>query len=307
MPTATPKRSKAARRPKPEANTYGLPTGEPIRKALREVFRSQRNACLKALGVSPKASKRARTGQGRNSLAFRLATKDEGVPASDPASFDFPDLGPGLLDMAKRMTPLLAVYWEQGGEELRSRIGLDPNAWSVTNPHLRRMIEQAALDFCAATNATTSLQLNEAKSKLREELTAGVVDRGESVAALTKRVNKIFDTAETWRARRIAATEASRAVHAAQEEAAKQSGIVAGWEWLLSSDACPLCHRIVAEAGKVRLGQAFAVIGDHPTYSQIRMPPGHPGCQCTAVPILTPSYGGPEDPQWSSTLDQPEA
>lgn len=229
------------------------------------------------------------------------------VPAFDPDAFDFPDFRLGNLAMSERMTPLLEVYWDDGGRNHRSRIDLDPDGWDVTNPRVRGQIERAAFDFCEATNQTTSLQLEDAVSRLREELIAGVVSRGESVASLTKRVNAIFDNAETWRARRIAATEASRAIHAGQEQAAIESGIVAGWEWLLSSDACPLCKRIAAESGKVRLGQPFAVIGDHPTYSQVRMPPGHPGCACTALEILAPEYGGPPDPQWAATLTQPEA
>jgi hypothetical protein len=237
------------------------------------------------------------------------AMKDDGDPSAllGDAFPDFPDLRLGNLAMSERMTPLLEVYWEDGGRNLRSRLDLDPDGWDVKNPHVRGQIETAAFDFCEATNATTSLQLDEAISRLRQELIAGVVTRGESVAKLTKRVNAIFDGAETHRARRIAQTEASRAVHAGQEAAARESGIVAGWEWLLSSDACPLCKRIAASAGKVRLGQPFAVLGDHPTYSQIRMPPGHPGCACTALEILTPEYGGPADPQWAATLAQPEA
>jgi SPP1 gp7 family putative phage head morphogenesis protein len=166
------------------------------------------------------------------------------------------------------------------------------------------MIRDASLEFCKATNETTSLNLAEALKRTRQELVEGIVQRGESLERLTKRVQTIFDSAETWRARRIAATESSRAVHSAQEEAAKQSGVVAGWEWLLSDDACPLCHTVARRAKQVRLGQAFAVVGDHPVYSEIRFPPLHPSCQCTVIEVLKPEYGGPENPQWAETLQQ---
>ena len=132
-----------------------------------------------------------------------------------------------------------------------------------------------------------------------------MVEKGDSVAELTKRVKKVFDGAETWRARRIAATEAARAVHAAQLQAAEDSEVVAGLEWLVSDDACPLCQKIASEARYMRLSQSFAVIGDNPHYKQIKYPPAHPSCQCAVVEVLKPEYGGPEDPPWADTLDQP--
>ena len=53
----------------------------------------------------------------------------------------------------------------------------------------------------------------------------------------------------------------------------------------------------------MKLDQPFAVIGDHPAYSSIRSPPGHPHCQCTMVPVLDID----EQPHWAETLIQPQA
>lgn len=284
-----------------ERNTHRLPTGEPIRKALRAVFREQRRQMLEALGATQ--AKYVVFVGVRSYSAKCLRLKEVGT--WNPEGFEFPTFELGDLKISERMTPLLSAIWDKAGQRFNSKLGLDPNAWEVTNPHTRRMIEESALTFCEVTNRTTSLQLDEALRRTRKELAEGVVDRGESLKQLTQRVLSVFDRADKSRARSIAASEASRAVHAAQEEAAKQSGVVAGFEWLLSDDACPLCHTVARRAKAVRLGQAFAYSGDHPVYSQVRFPPLHPSCQCTVVEVLKPEYGGPENPIWAETLVQP--
>ncbi len=268
-------------RGRPPATT--LPTGEPIRKALIPWFNRQMR---QAMGSLP-----------------TIGTE---LPATFPplANYDDP--------MSRAMTPILSAYWKESGAktlgELESRTGLDLGEWKVTNPHLRDKIHAASLSFCQATNQTTRLNLNDALDRLRRELAAGLVDHGDSLAELTKRVQGVFTDAKTWRARRIAATEASRAVHAAQLEAARQSGVVAGLEWLLSDDACPMCKQVATEANRVRLGDPFATaVGDHPEYSTVRHPPLHPNDQCTVLEVLTPEFGGPpaDDPGWKAPVVDP--
>ena len=257
-----------------EDNTYGLPKGRPIKKNLIKWFRKQKKQVLGTIETL-------------------------GVPLS------FPSLGDFDHPMGQAMTPILGAYWDEAGQKTMERLGLDPEDWRVTNPHLHQQIQTAAFQFCRETNQTTTMQLNHALAKLREEMTAGLVTEGESVAELTKRVKTVFRGAETWRARRIAQTEASRAVHAAQLEADKQSGVVAGLEWLISADACPLCQQVAAEAKRVQLGQAFAVVGDNPDYSTVRHPPLHPHCACAVTEVLKPEYGGPENPDWAAPVEQP--
>ena len=205
------------------------------------------------------------------------------------------------LEVSQRMTPLLKLTWEAAADRFAPRVGLDPDEWSVINPHTERMIGEAALAFCDSTNATTSLKLDAALEATRKALTEGVVKEGEALPALTKRIMAIFDGAEKWRARAIAQTETSRAVHAAQEAAAIASGVVTGWEWLLSADACPMCVAIYQRCPAVQLGHVFAVIGDNPHYSHIKFPPLHPHCNCAVQEVLDTD----PQPQWSDTLHQP--
>jgi hypothetical protein len=231
-----------------------------------------------------------------------LPSKDQMPPPLPVAWPDWHDYGLGALDVAQRVVPLLTLTWEQAAAKFAPRVGLDPDEWSVVNPHTEQAIWDAALAFAESTNATTSDELHDALERTRAALVEGVVEHGEALPALTKRVNAIFEGAETWRARRIAWTETSRAVHAAQVEAARRSGVVTGWRWLASADACSLCLAIAARAPAVRLGDSFAVIGDNPTYAEIEHPPAHPHCNCTLVEILDTDA----QPDWSETLDQPE-
>jgi hypothetical protein len=282
LPILATRHSPLATKAKAEAerNTYGLPRGERLRRAVRDVFGRQRSAVLRYL----KTGKKEHT---------------------DPLPHDWPDWNDfelGALRISERMTPLLRLTWDAAAAKFAPRVGLDPNRWDVVNPHTERMIDEAALAFCDSTNQTTSLDLDEALARTRAELRAGIVDKGESVDVLTKRINAIFDGAEKWRARRIAQTETSRAVHAAQEQAAIASGVVTGWTWLLSGDACPLCNTIARRAPAVRLGQPFAVIGDNPHYQTVKFPPAHPHCNCTVLEVLDTDV----QPDFRDTLQQPQ-
>ena len=261
-----------------EENTYDLPTGDKIEWALRDWFAKQRQAVLAEVPTDP------------------LAPLPEEIKPVE----DWTD------PMATAMTPHLSVIWDAAGKETAGRLGFDPSKFNVTSPHLRDAIKSAALAFCRSTNKTTSQDLNSALDQLRAELETGLVDEGESIPYLRKRVSRIFDTAEKWRAQQIAATEASRGYHTAQEMAGQESGVVAGYELLLSGDACPLCRKIATEAKRVRVGQSFAVIGSNPAYKEVKHPPLHPSCQCTMIEVLAPEYGGPSHPGWAETLHQPQ-
>lgn len=264
-----------------EENTYGLPDGEPIASELKIWFSQQ---LTEVLGSIP------------------------------PEMVEPPRFFPPLTDyddpMAAAMTPLISAYWKESGDQTLGRLeaatGLDLGTWEVVNPFTREKIHQAAMAFCKVTNRTTSLHLNDALDKLRSELVEGIVDKGDTLVQLRKRVNGVFDHAEKWRAQRIAASEASRAVHQAQLAADMESGVVAGSEWLLSGDACPYCMEVAERAKQVPLGQAFAIIGHNPDYSVVHAPPLHPLCQCSMLEVLMPEYGGPELPQWALTVIQPK-
>ena len=264
-----------------EKNTFSLPRGTKLRLALRQHFAQQRQAILRFI----------RTGR-----------KDQAglLPWVWP---EWDDFRLGALAMSERMTPLISGVWEAAGLKFAPRVGLDPDQWSVVNPHTAQKIREATLAFCDSTNQTTSEELDTALTKTRQELARGIIDEGESIPQLTKRVNRIFDQASKSKARTIAQTETARAVHAAQDEAARQSGVVTGWKWLASADACDVCLAIVARCPQVKLGQPFAVIGNNPHYSQIMHPPAHPRCNCTVTEITVLD----KQPKFHPALHDPES
>jgi hypothetical protein len=265
-----------------EANTHGLPTGRPIAAELRKWFDAQ--------------------------LRDTLGTvRTIGVSAGDPAAWAAlppvpTDLSAYDGPMARAMTPLVGAYWDESGRRTMARVGLDPDDWRVTDPNTRRMIEGAAFAFSRSTNETTTKNLRDALDELRGEMIAGVVDRGETVAQLTKRVQGVFEDASKNRARTIAVTEASRAVHAAQLESAKQSKVIWGKQLLLSSDACQICLDVKAsepENGWPLAGEMHNDGRGHPDYSSAASPPLHPRCRCALLLIsyydvgLEPPDAGP--------------
>lgn len=264
--------------PADDPNPYGLPGGGPIRKQLKEWFARQRREILGTLAQ---------------------------IGAELPLVFT--DLADYNDPMASAMTPILGAYYNESGRKTMARLGLDPDEWKVSDPNVRTAIEHRALEFCAETNAKTSLDLNVALERLRRGVIEGLVQEGEAPRQLRQRVMEIFDGAEEWRAQRIAMTEAAAAVHTAQLMSAGQSGVVAGMELLISGDACPLCQRVATEAKAVRLGYPFLESGTNPTYRFKRMPPLHPSCQCTAIEVLKPEYGGPVNPDWRPPVVDPPA
>lgn len=213
-------------------------------------------------------------------------------PTFAEVSHDFARLEGWDDRMAEAMTPIVSLYWDEAGQSVRERIGLDPESWQVTDPNLRTAIEGQALDFCKSTNATTTDSIEAAYRRVRDALTDGVLDKGEAIPTLTRRIKDIYKGLADNRAELIAITETSRAVHAASLMSAKQSGVVTRKKWLLSSNACPTCRKIADEVNAEGIGvdANFAVIGDNPTYRNITMPPAHPRCRCTATFVVDPDY-----------------
>lgn len=251
-----------------EDNTFDLPNGNPIRRQMKRFARRQ---LRKILGTIPE------------------------IGAPLPAQF--PLLAPDWSDpMASAMTPIIGAYWDEAGKTTRARLGLDPEDWEVHDPHLHRMIQSASLTFCRETNETTDRQLADALDDLRNELGAGLVDHGESIPELADRVRTVFRRLSGYRAEMIARTEASRAVHAAGQESAKESGVVRGKRWLASANSCDRCLDVARQVNEshpkgLPLDQPFAVgQSKHEEYASVPHPPLHPHCRCSITFVLTDEY-----------------
>jgi Phage Mu protein F like protein len=252
-----------------EDNDYGLPEGVPIRRKLRAFFREQ----LKhVVGVVAKIGAE--------------------IPHVFPRMADYNDA------MSSAMTPILGVYWDKAGRGLRGRLGLDPQDWRVTDPNIHRAVQGQAIKFCRATNATTDLGIADARDAVRDQLARGLIGQGDTIDQLTGRMKQVFTRASTSRARMIAQTEASRAVHDASLLSAEQSGVVAGKRWLLSANSCPVCHRLAAAVNSMPLQALpldgeFGRVGNDPDFSGVKGPPAHPHCRCSLLYVLDEGGSAP--------------
>lgn len=144
-------------------------------------------------------------------------------------------------------------------------------------PHVLDTIRVQVYEFVQATLETSALGVADAIEAFREQLGQGM-EQGESVKELNRRVMEIFD--DPYRAARIGQTEASRASHAGQLWAAKESGVVAGKRWLASSDACEECKAL--DGVEKSLDEPFTIRKYGGPYAVVMMPPLHPFCMCAA-------------------------
>ena len=139
------------------------------------------------------------------------------------------------------------------------------------------------MKFVENMNSVTSKKLNAVKEAVRRELEAGMITGGNTIAELTKRMSAVFENATKYRAKSIAITESSRAIHDAQILAADSTGLVSGFKYLLSTDACPICVEVEKSHPKTTMKEARGQIG---SYDSRTFPPVHPSCMCTIEEII---------------------
>lgn len=211
-------------------------------------------------------------------------------------------------EMANAAAPVLSIIWEEGAEEAATRLGVSDqkNLYDVANPKVKDAIKKQSMKFCRETNKTTTLRIADARKQLRERMGDALANGETMPADLVNIVSDIFDGAEEWKAEQIALTESSRALHAGQHMAAKESGLVKGFKWLLSDNACPICQDIAeANPDGVGLDEAFDNSGDGGAYDITQYPPAHPSCQCTVTEILNDLSGDNEEEEEPDTSDEP--
>jgi len=193
-----------------------------------------------------------------------------------------PDFAAFEEPLFKAMLPILLHEWQLGREqvarEIRKRVSRKSilsnlgirlaTSLNLIREAVPRAIQQAIL--AVVGSITESL-----KQEVRDRMESGL-RAGASNASIADSLTTVFTP---QRAATIAATEASRAMHAGEAEYANEAGAT-GLEWLASSDACDRC---LALSGKrVKFGEPFAVLATGaPEYRQVMYAPLHPNCMCT--------------------------
>lgn len=173
---------------------------------------------------------------------------------------------------------LMSRFVRKAKGPVKDKVAFD---FDLYNPKILDAVQQAAFTFCRETIATATDDLAKSMARLRQSLAEGLA-AGEANRALAGRIQQIF--ADPFRAHRIAATEASRAVHAGQLLAAAESGVVVAKVWLASPDACELCQEL--EGKTVPLNQPFYFDPKGGPYAAVMYPPLHPFCMCAMTEMI---------------------
>jgi SPP1 gp7 family putative phage head morphogenesis protein len=118
---------------------------------------------------------------------------------------------------------------------------------------------------------------------LTDELTAGY-QLGESIDDISRRVKKLFDGMETYRAQRIARTEIIATSNQAALSTYQDYG-VRKKEWLAAYDERTRDSHLIANGQVVGINENFKVgAGSGPAPGQIGLPEEDINCRCTLLP-----------------------
>jgi len=120
------------------------------------------------------------------------------------------------------------------------------------------------------------------KKEIKRVIRDGLVN-GKGTRQIAKDLKHVFD-ARKWRLNAIARTETMRASNYGRYEAWKKSRVVVGKEWVTAFDdrTCPECA--ASDGDQAPLEKPFR--------NGVLMPPLHPNCRCTAVPIIDRNLAG---------------
>jgi SPP1 gp7 family putative phage head morphogenesis protein len=151
-----------------------------------------------------------------------------------------------------------------------------PISFSIYSPKVLDAVDSACFKFSRETLDTATKDLKSAIKDLKKILKAGV-SKQQSTEYIAKRIEKIF--ADPMRAYRIATTEISRAQHAGQLMAAKESGFKHK-RWISARDACKRCRKLMGKL--VEIDKPFYVDQDGGPHSVVQHPPMHVNCKCAA-------------------------
>ncbi len=153
--------------------------------------------------------------------------------------------------------------------------------FTLFEPNIARAVEQRVGFFAEKINEST-VQL------IKDELTDGL-EKGESIADISRRIDNVFNHSRDFRSKRIAQTEVIGATNSGQLKAYDEAGVQQK-EWLTARDSIVRdSHRIDGQT--VDLHQSFTTgEGTKLLYPGDRSA-GQPAeevvnCRCTVIPVI---------------------
>jgi HK97 family phage portal protein len=261
--------------------TNKIPSSKPLEKIFRDIFNDQESQIIKAL---------------------KKASKDfDGIKIKA-----FPDDAQGFMtaiklakweeETAKRVRPQVTIDTGKGVEKTigilkAENIGFEQTVGEMLgSKKTEEAILKQVIPLGESTVATTVKSLDQAVVALKKELLAGLIDEGDALPSMVKRVQAIFKNAELHRARAIAVTESNKAFNNGTLLSAEQSNVVKAMKWILSPNPCIICETIAGETPgvtgtpEVAIGQKFT--NTDKMFGDIEHPPAHVNCECTLGVVL---------------------
>lgn len=193
-------------------------------------------------------------------------------------------------------TPLLHEVAIVAGQQALQLINDDKPYISMD---LRSTIERSVRKFAQSMIETD-------KNKIIDMIAQGIA-KGESIPTIRRNIQKEFVQFSKSQAERITRTEVIRASNFGSLDAWQHSDVVVGKQWLTARDdrVEALCASMNGKI--IPLKTNFfdkgeeVTIGDHThkfDYGSIKVPPPHPNCRCTLLPVLqTQRDFIPEEPK----------
>lgn len=204
---------------------------------------------------------------------------------------DVVDWGDLDKEMARVLAPLLLSVVAEFGRYAYEQVNLDPQLFDAFNQSIQHYYQSRSNKIAKDVN-------DETEKQLRAELSQGV-QAGETSYELRARVEKVFGSALTYRADRIARTEVTRATSFADIEGWSQSGVVEAKEWFTAHDerTCKFCRPL--DGRVIPLEEKFFSKGDvfegddgktiNLDYDDVPGSPLHGNCRCVLLPVLVES------------------
>jgi SPP1 gp7 family putative phage head morphogenesis protein len=174
--------------------------------------------------------------------------------------------------LSKETKKLLTAMMADLGQDKLDELDI-ATAFEVTNPHVKKWIEDYVFKFSENLEAVNT-------EKLRRILEEGF-ESGKSIPEIMTGVKECFDSWDIYRAEIISRTETSRASNEAAIEAYRQSGVVEQKQWLTAPDCCDICADLDGEV--VALEDTFF----DDDYGDGMAPPLHPNCRCACAAFFS--------------------
>jgi hypothetical protein len=185
------------------------------------------------------------------------------------------------------LTPVLETLYESEGKAAAAEVG-KPNLNPISDIAAKQALHDSIAKMSESYNQTTLATL---ESKINDGLS-----NGASLADITDTVKQIYEWGDTWRAERVAKTEAFRTTNMSLKAAWQQSGVVKTIKWSTASgNPCAFCEELDGKVISIddnffNNGESLTVgEGDNAQtmsldYGDVGAPPLHSNCMCVARP-----------------------